>query len=61
LELSRTSFYWFFKDREELLRVLVSRWREKNTDNIIKQSEAYAGDHLGHAQRIRLLAGQEAL
>lgn len=40
--LARTSFYWFFKDREELLSALVSRWREKNTGNLIKQSEAYA-------------------
>jgi AcrR family transcriptional regulator len=42
LNLSRTSFYWFFKDREELLAALVSRWREKNTGNLIKQTEAYA-------------------
>jgi AcrR family transcriptional regulator len=42
LKLSRTSFYWFFKDREELLDALVSRWREKNTGNLIRQSEAYA-------------------
>lgn len=42
LKLSRTSFYWFFKDREELLDALVSRWREKNTGSLIKQSEAYA-------------------
>jgi AcrR family transcriptional regulator len=42
LGLSRTSFYWFFKDREELLDALVSRWRENNTGNLIKQSEAYA-------------------
>ncbi|PCK78748.1 TetR/AcrR family transcriptional regulator [Rhizobium sophoriradicis] len=42
LNLSRTSFYWFFKDREELLSALVARWRDKNTGNIIKQSEAYA-------------------
>jgi AcrR family transcriptional regulator len=42
LNLSRTSFYWFFKDREELLSALISRWREKNTGNIVKQSEAYA-------------------
>jgi AcrR family transcriptional regulator len=42
LKLSRTSFYWFFKDREELLDGLVSRWREKNTGSIVKQSEAYA-------------------
>jgi len=42
LNLSRTSFYWFFKDREELLSALISRWREKNTGNLAKQSEAYA-------------------
>ena len=42
LNLSRTSFYWFFRDREELLNALISRWREKNTGNIVKQSEAYA-------------------
>lgn len=42
LNLSRTSFYWFFKDREELLDALIARWREKNTGNLVKQSEAYA-------------------
>ncbi len=42
LKLSRTSFYWFFKDREELLSALVGRWRNKNTGNLVKQSEAYA-------------------
>lgn len=42
LNLSRTSFYWFFKDREELLGALVSRWREKNTGNLVRQTEAYA-------------------
>jgi len=42
LNLSRTSFYWFFKDREELLGALLARWRDKNTGNIVRQSEAYA-------------------
>jgi AcrR family transcriptional regulator len=42
LNLSRTSFYWFFKDRDELLSSLISLWREKNTGNMIKQSEANA-------------------
>ena len=42
LNLSRTSFYWFFKDREELLEALITLWREKNTGNLVKQSEAYA-------------------
>ena len=42
LNLSRTSFYWFFKDREELLAGLVGKWRAKNTGGLIRQSEAYA-------------------
>ncbi|MFU0507694.1 TetR/AcrR family transcriptional regulator [Pseudaminobacter sp. NGMCC 1.201702] len=42
LNLSRTSFYWFFKDREELLSALVERWRTKNTGNLVKRTEAYA-------------------
>lgn len=42
LSLSRTSFYWFFKDREELLQALLVRWRDKNTGGIVRQTEAYA-------------------
>lgn len=42
LNLSRTSFYWFFKDREELLRALIDQWRNKNTRNLIAQADAYA-------------------
>lgn len=42
LKLSRTSFYWFFRDREELLSALLAQWREKNTGNIVRRSEAYA-------------------
>jgi AcrR family transcriptional regulator len=42
LRLSRTSFYWVFKDREALLASLISMWREKNIGNIVKQASAYA-------------------
>lgn len=48
LNLSRASFYWFFKDREELLDALLRQWREKNTGNIIKRANAYA-DSLAEA------------
>lgn len=43
LKLSRTSFYWFFADREELLAALIDLWRSKNTGNLIRQTESYAG------------------
>ncbi|WP_250530230.1 TetR/AcrR family transcriptional regulator [Caballeronia sp. ATUFL_F1_KS4A] len=42
LNLSRTSFYWFFKDREELLAALLGRWKQKNTGHWIERTEAYA-------------------
>jgi AcrR family transcriptional regulator len=42
LKLSRTSFYWFFKDREELLSALIARWRDKNTGNLVRRTGAYA-------------------
>ena len=42
LRLSRTSFYWFYEDREALLAGLIEGWRAKNTGNLIAQSERYA-------------------
>lgn len=42
LNLSRTSFYWFFQDREQLLAALLARWKDKNTGGLIKQCESYA-------------------
>jgi AcrR family transcriptional regulator len=42
LKLSRTSFYWFFGDREKLLTALIARWRDKNTGAIVRQAGAYA-------------------
>lgn len=42
MKLSRTSFYWFFKDREELLAALLERWKTKNTGAILRQAGAYA-------------------
>jgi AcrR family transcriptional regulator len=42
LKLSRTSFYWFFADREALLAALVERWKAKNTGALVRQSKAYA-------------------
>jgi AcrR family transcriptional regulator len=42
LKLSRTSFYWFFKNRDELLTALIEQWRKKNTGNLVKQAECYS-------------------
>lgn len=42
LGLSRTSFYWFFADREALLTGLLGRWRAHNTGGLVGRCEAYA-------------------
>ena len=42
LNMSRTSFYWHFDDREALLDALIKRWQEKNTTNLVDRTEAYA-------------------
>lgn len=42
LNLSRTSFYWFFEDRDALLVALIEQWKNKNTFNLVTQSQAYA-------------------
>jgi AcrR family transcriptional regulator len=42
LGLSRTSFYWFYRNREALLKALIAGWRAKNTGNLISQCDRYA-------------------
>ena len=42
LGLSRTSFYWHFSDREDLLNALIQRWNQQNTDTLIGRTERYA-------------------
>lgn len=44
LGLTRTGFYWHFKDRDALLEAMVRRWEEKNTGNLVAQCEAYAAN-----------------
>ncbi|TPW30239.1 TetR/AcrR family transcriptional regulator [Pararhizobium mangrovi] len=42
LQLSRTSFYWFFRDRNTLLDALLEDWETKNTGAFVSACEAYA-------------------
>jgi len=36
LGVSRSSFYWFFESREQLLDVLLDNWKRKNTRGIVE-------------------------
>jgi len=42
LGISRTSFYWFFKDRTALLDALLEDWEAKNTGAFVEACAAYA-------------------
>lgn len=42
LDIARTSFYWFFKDRAALLDALLADWEAKNTGAFLIACEAYA-------------------
>jgi len=42
LNLSRTSFYWFFKDRDALLDALLETWDAKNTGAFVEACGSYA-------------------
>jgi AcrR family transcriptional regulator len=43
LGVSRSSFYWYFRDRAELLDALLARWEALNTRSIVTQAQAPAG------------------
>lgn len=51
LECARSSFYWYFKNRAELLDSLLAHWRETNTQLLIANAERPAAS-------INLAAGQ---
>ena len=42
LGVSRSSFYWYFKNRDELLDALLDRWDCLNTRSIVDQTQAPA-------------------
>ncbi|SFJ79573.1 TetR/AcrR family transcriptional regulator [Celeribacter neptunius] len=42
LNLSRTSFYWFFKNRDELLAALLGRWETTTTHHLVAATTEYA-------------------
>ena len=38
LGVSRSSFYWYFKDRQDLLDALLTHWQQTNTAAIVAQA-----------------------
>lgn len=44
LGVSRSSFYWYFKSREDLLDQLLCFWRDKNTRSLVEHASMPAAD-----------------
>ncbi|WP_242043553.1 TetR/AcrR family transcriptional regulator [Leptolyngbya sp. FACHB-671] len=44
LNVTKGSFYWHFKNREELLEAILQDWVSRETDSIIEQVEVAGGD-----------------
>ena len=44
LGVTRGSFYWHFEDRDALLRAILKRWCNEQTEQVIEANEAKGGD-----------------
>lgn len=44
LGVTRGSFYWHFRDREELLRRVLQAWRERATEQLTRRLETASAD-----------------
>lgn len=42
MAVSRSSFYWYFKSRQDLLDALLKQWEETNTTAMVSMAEAEA-------------------
>jgi AcrR family transcriptional regulator len=46
LAVTKGSFYWHFKDRQDLLAAVLQHWQEGRIRDIVKQTEAAPGHEL---------------
>ncbi len=44
LGVSRSSFYWYFENRKDLLAALLEEWETRNTARIVTQCEVPAAN-----------------
>lgn len=42
MQVSRSSFYWYFENRRDLLQALLAHWRDTNTAALVAQANASA-------------------
>lgn len=44
MQVSRSSFYWYFTNRDDLLAALLEEWASRNTEQIVTHCEMEAGN-----------------
>jgi AcrR family transcriptional regulator len=59
MTVTKGSFYWHFKSREDLLDALLQAWINQQTDSIIVQVETAGGDAKGKLLNLFELAVQD--
>lgn len=52
LGVTKGSFYWHFKDRNELLGLIVDGWETRHTEEVIRSAEASGPDPRERAERL---------
>jgi AcrR family transcriptional regulator len=52
LGVTRGSFYWHFKDRDELLRSLLQAWREQTTETLTRRLQGVSRDAMAQLRDV---------
>lgn len=52
LQVTRGSFYWHFRDREDLLRRVLQAWRERATELLTARLERAGNDAAAHLRDV---------
>jgi AcrR family transcriptional regulator len=59
MNVTKGSFYWHFKNREDLFDAMLQEWEIRETDDIIKQVEAAGGDASAKLLNLMELVAQD--
>lgn len=59
MNVTKGSFYWHFKNREDLLNAMLQEWEARETEDIIKQVEEAGGDASAKLLNLFQIAYQE--